>query len=241
MAIVDRNTLKQWFIRGARPTAEQFAAGFDSFFHKDDSIPAENVEGLQEAFNVKADKKALDTVSEQVQELRKDFNSSTNSMNNAAEAAYAAQHSATEAAQAAQEATQVAVTVSNEAKEEIDTMRALRYHLTISAALVPTRMELSYPAVVSIRNSGVPRVVARLFPVYALQNVLFLPASGDAVTVLPDGRIIMNHTGSATVYVIPTNATHLHQSATITVRNPYLRKVSGGGLRKTSAGHLRIV
>jgi vacuolar-type H+-ATPase subunit E/Vma4 len=241
MAIVDRNTLKQWFIRGSRPTAEQFASLIDSLSHKKDNVPADKVEGLQEAFDTKADRKALNTVSEQVQELRKDFNSSTNSMNTAAEAAYAAQHSATEAARAAQEATQVAVTVSNEAKEEIDTMRALRYHLTISAALVPTRMELSYPAVVSIRNSGAPRVVARLFPAYALQNVLFLPASGDAVAVLPDGRLKLNHTGSATVYVIPTNATHLHQSATITVRNPYLRKLTSGGLRITSTGRLRIV
>jgi hypothetical protein len=241
MAIVDRNTLKQWFVRGAKPLASQFYAWIDSFWHKDDKIPASKVEGLQEAFDSKAEKEALEVTHKLATELRDDFNSATNSMNKAAAAAYAAQAAADTAAQAAQDATQTAADVSEEAKEEIDTMRALRYHLTISAALVPTHMELSYPAVVSIRNSGAPRVVARLFPVYALQNVLFLPASGDAVAVLPDGRLKLNHTGSATVYVIPTNATHLHQSATITVRNPYLRKLSGGGLRKTSAGHLRIV
>jgi hypothetical protein len=241
MAIVDRNTLKQWFVRGAKPTAAQIAEWIDAFWHKGDNIPGGQIEGLQEALDRKAEKEALVATDGLVCELRKDFNSSTNSMNAAAVAAYDAKHSAEKATQAAQEATQVATTVSNEAKEEIDIMRALRYHLVASAALVPSRMELTFPAVVSIRNSGAPRIVARLFPVYALQNVLFLPASGDAITVLPDGRIIMNHIGSATVYVIPTNATHLHQSATITVRNPYLRKLAGGGLRKTSAGHLRIV
>jgi hypothetical protein len=119
-------------------------------------------------------------------------------------------------------------------------MEALRMQLVVSAALVPSKMELAFPAVVSIRNSGAPRIVARLLPVYALQNVLFLPAAGDAVTVLPDGRLVLNHAGSATVYVIPTNATHLHRSATITVRNPYLRK-AGGRLRITNTGRLRIV
>jgi hypothetical protein len=94
---------------------------------------------------------------------------------------------------------------------------------------------------VSIRNTGAPRFTVRLFPVYTLQNVLFLPASGDAVTVLPDGRITLNHTGTATVHVIPANATHLYKTVQITVRNPYLRKTSGGGLRVTSSGHLRIV
>ena len=241
MAVVDRNTLKQWFIRGARPTAEQFDAWFDSFFHKNDKLPATSVEGLQAAFDAKADRKALDTVSGLVQELRTDFNSQTNSMNTAAAAAYAAQEAADEATQAAQEATQVATTISAEAREEIIIMEALRRQLVVSAALVPAIMELTYPAVLSIRNSGTPRIVVRLLPVYALQNVLFLPAGGDAVTVLPDGRLLLNRTGNATVHVIPANATHLYKTVQITVRNPYLRKLSGGGLRITSAGRLRII
>jgi ribosomal protein L7/L12 len=241
MATVDRNTLKQWFVRGARPTAEQFAAWIDSFFHKSENVPATSVEGLQDALNDKADKKALATVSGLVQELRNDFNSSTNSMNAAAAAAYAAQAAANLAAEAAQEATQTATAVSDEAKEEITTIKALRYHLTVAASLVPTRMELTYPATLSIRNTGAPRVAVRLLPVYALQNVLYLPAAGDAVTVQPDGRLLLNHTGSATVHVIPSNATHLYKTIQINVRNPYLRKLAGGGLRITSAGHLRIV
>jgi hypothetical protein len=240
MATVDRNTLKQWFVKGARPTAEQFASWIDSYFHKSEKIPATTIEGFQEALDAKADKQALETVSKLQQELRADFNSSTNMMNAAAAAAYDAQAAANEAAQAAQEATQVAADVSEVAKEEITIMQALRSHLVASAALVPSKMELSFPAVLSIRNSGAPRIVAHLLPVYALQNVLYLPAGGDAITVLPDGRIATNHTGSAAVHVIPANATHLYRTAQITVRSPYLRKC-GNGLRITSAGRLRIV
>jgi hypothetical protein len=126
-------------------------------------------------------------------------------------------------------------------KQEIVSMRSLAAAIQSKAYLSPVRMELTYPAAVSIRNTGAPRIAARLLPSYTLQNVLYSPAGGDAVTVLPDGRIIPNHFGAATVYVIPTNATHLYQTAQITVRNPRLRRTSSGGLRITSARRLRIV
>jgi hypothetical protein len=241
MATVDRNTLKNWFVKGAKPTAAQFAELIDSLFHKKDNIPANQVAGLQEALDQKAEKEAYNVTAKLVGELRTDFNSATNSMNTAAAAAYDAQRVAGEAAQQAQAATQAATTATAAAREEIIIMEALRQQLVISAALVPTIMELSYPASVSIRNSGSPRIVARLLPVYALQNVLFLAAGGDALMVLPDGRIVPNRTGTASVHVIPANATHLYKTVQVTIRNPYLRKVSGGGLRITSSGRLRII
>ncbi|MRI63992.1 hypothetical protein EDM00_08330 [Ornithobacterium rhinotracheale] len=46
MAKTDLNTIKSWFKNGLKPTQEQFWAWLDSFWHKDDKIPAENVEGL---------------------------------------------------------------------------------------------------------------------------------------------------------------------------------------------------
>lgn len=39
-------TIKSWFKRGAKPTAAQFASVFDSFFHKDESIPQSNISEL---------------------------------------------------------------------------------------------------------------------------------------------------------------------------------------------------
>ena len=60
MAKVNLNTLKNWFLTGLKPTQEQFFSTWDSFWHKDDSIPAENIEGLDTFLAEKADKEALD-------------------------------------------------------------------------------------------------------------------------------------------------------------------------------------
>jgi hypothetical protein len=38
--------LKAWFSKGKKPTEEQFHAWLDSYFHKDENIPAESIEGL---------------------------------------------------------------------------------------------------------------------------------------------------------------------------------------------------
>jgi hypothetical protein len=36
-------TIKSWFVKGAKPTQAQFSDWLDSFFHKDDIIPAANL------------------------------------------------------------------------------------------------------------------------------------------------------------------------------------------------------
>ena len=59
MTTTDKNTLKQWFSKGAKPLAAQFAAWIDAFWHKDEMIPASRIEGLQKAFDLKADSGAL--------------------------------------------------------------------------------------------------------------------------------------------------------------------------------------
>ena len=46
MAKQSRQILKSWFVRGAKPTQTQFGDTFDSFVHKDDSIPQDKVEEL---------------------------------------------------------------------------------------------------------------------------------------------------------------------------------------------------
>ena len=60
-----RETLKKWFSRGAYPSAGQFAAWIDSFFHKDDKIPAASVEGLTDTLNGKADAATVDSIKKQ--------------------------------------------------------------------------------------------------------------------------------------------------------------------------------
>ena len=48
MAKQSLQTLKSWFIRGAKPTAQQFSDAFDSFVHKDDMIPQNKIEELSQ-------------------------------------------------------------------------------------------------------------------------------------------------------------------------------------------------
>jgi hypothetical protein len=51
MAKVTISQLKTWFAAGLKPTQQQFWNLFDSFFHKDDSIPVHQIEGLQAEFD----------------------------------------------------------------------------------------------------------------------------------------------------------------------------------------------
>ncbi len=64
---ISKNNLKQWFVRGAKPLAAQFAAWIDSYWHKDEKIPATQIDGLQEAFDSKADSEAFNSA---VQDLK---------------------------------------------------------------------------------------------------------------------------------------------------------------------------
>lgn len=56
MAITDILNLKDWFKKGKKPTQEQFHAIFDSFWHKSEKVPTDNIDGLQEALGKKQDK-----------------------------------------------------------------------------------------------------------------------------------------------------------------------------------------
>ncbi|AVF49357.1 hypothetical protein AL492_17695 [Elizabethkingia anophelis] len=53
-----RNTLKTYFQKGKKPTEEQFSDTLDSYVHKDDSVPIDNVEGLRGSLDSKLDRGA---------------------------------------------------------------------------------------------------------------------------------------------------------------------------------------
>ncbi|MEI8087100.1 MAG: hypothetical protein WCG93_12900 [Paludibacter sp.] len=59
MAKQTLSVLKAWFAKGLKPTASQFSDMFDSFFHKDDKVPAASVDGLQDLLDAKASTDAL--------------------------------------------------------------------------------------------------------------------------------------------------------------------------------------
>jgi len=76
MATTDKNTLKQWFSKGAKPLASQFAAWIDAFWHKDEMIPAARIAGLQAALDRKSDREVYYNVQKlpTVKQTAEEFN-----------------------------------------------------------------------------------------------------------------------------------------------------------------------
>ena len=57
--MADKNTIRNWFRTGLRPTQAQFWATWDSFWHKDEMIPVSKINNLQNVLNEKANQEAL--------------------------------------------------------------------------------------------------------------------------------------------------------------------------------------
>lgn len=60
MAVVNINTIKNWFKTGMIPTQDQFWSVFDSYRHKNDNIPVAEVEGINELLATRASQQVLD-------------------------------------------------------------------------------------------------------------------------------------------------------------------------------------
>ena len=54
MAVQTLNTIKNWFKTGLKPSEAQFWDTWDSFWHKQDTIPVASVTGLESILNSKA-------------------------------------------------------------------------------------------------------------------------------------------------------------------------------------------
>lgn len=57
--MADKNTIRNWFKTGLKPTQAQFWATWDSFWHKDEKIPITAIEDIENILNEKADAEAL--------------------------------------------------------------------------------------------------------------------------------------------------------------------------------------
>lgn len=125
------------------------------------------------------------------------------------------------------------------AEAEIEKMKQLQESISGAASLAPTRMELTYTKRITQRNPYVQRIVAKMFPSYSLQNVLFL---GDdvAVSVDPAGVVTPLKNGTSRIHVIPTQATHLYKTINVTVQAPSVRLTGGGKIRIDSKGRIRL-
>ena len=146
----------------------------------------------------------------------------TNAATKASSAADTANKEASSVNAAKSEALAAAARASSTAttaEAEIEKMKQLQESISGAASLAPTRMELTYTKRITQRNPYVKRIVAKMFPSYSLQNVLFL---GDdvAVSVDPAGVVTPLKIGTSRIHVIPTQATHLYKTINVTVQAP---------------------
>lgn len=166
----------------------------------------------------------------------------TNAATKASSAADTANKEASSANAAKSEALAAAARASSTAttaEAEIEKMKQLQESISGAASLAPTRMELTYTKRITQRNPYVQRIVAKMFPSYSLQNVLFL---GDdvAVSVDPAGIVTPLKIGTSRIHVIPTQATHLYKTINVTVQAPSVRLTGGGKIRVDSKGRIRL-
>ena len=166
----------------------------------------------------------------------------TNAATKASSAADTANKEASSVNAAKSEALAAAARASSTAttaEAEIEKMKQLQESISGAASLAPTRMELTYTNRITQRNPYVQRIVAKMFPSYSLQNVLFL---GDdvAVSVDPAGVVTPLKIGTSRIHVIPTQATHLYKTINVTVQAPSVRLTGGGKIRIDSKGRIRL-
>ena len=166
----------------------------------------------------------------------------TNAATKASSAADTANKEASSVNAAKSEALAAAARASSTAttaEAEIEKMKQLQESISGAASLAPTRMELTYTKRITQRNPYVQRIVAKMFPSYSLQNVLFL---GDdvAVSVDPAGVVTPLKNGTSRIHVIPTQATHLYKTINVTVQAPSVRLTGGGKIRSDSKGRIRL-
>ena len=166
----------------------------------------------------------------------------TNAATKASSAADTANKEASSVNAAKSEALAAAARASSTAttaEAEIEKMKQLQESISGAASLAPTRMELTYTKRITQRNPYVQRIVAKMFPSYSLQNVLFL---GDdvAVSVDPAGVITPLKIGTSRIHVIPTQATHLYKTINVEVQAPSVRLTGGGKIRVDSKGRIRL-
>lgn len=166
----------------------------------------------------------------------------TNAATKASSAADTANKEASSVNAAKSEALAAAARASSTAttaEAEIEKMKQLQESISGAASLAPTRMELTYTKRITQRNPYVQRIVAKMFPSYSLQNILFL---GDdvAVSVDPAGVVTPLKIGTSRIHVIPTQATHLYKTINVTVQAPSVRLTGGGKIRIDSKGRIRL-
>ncbi len=207
--------------RNAISTIEQVAADSRSI--------AERAEAAAAAAT--AAKEAADKATAAATAAKEAADIATVEANNAKQDAEAATEVATAAARRAEAATQAA-------EQQCATLEALIERAQHVTAGVPTGMEVTSPATVTIGNPVKQYVRGKVLPTSALQNVLYI-SDGKAVDVMPDGEIVAKEPGTSTVQVIPTDGTRFYKTVQVEAVEPRIR-TAGNAMRIDAQGNIRL-
>lgn len=129
-----------------------------------------------------------------------------------------------------------------EGRSEILNMQAIQELVISDVQLAPSRMEVEFPARITITNTVAQKIDARIFPSYLVQNVIFqhTPGGGESIAVNPDGSLEIRGCGKTRLHVIAANNTRLYRTIEIEVKEPDIRITNAGGLRLNSDGSIRL-
>ena len=105
--------------------------------------------------------------------------------------------------------------------------------------IMPTGLQVESPTSLTVGNIHEHFMKAKILPASAYQNVIYI-ADNKAVSVEPDGRILINGVGHSLVHVVPLANPGLYKTVGITVHQPYMRKTAVNTLRFMSDGTLSL-
>lgn len=142
-------------------------------------------------------------------------------------------------AAAARNAATLANQKAQDANVTIIRLEELEESLVGQYKMIPTGMTLDYPARITRGNTVPKRIAYSLLPTNTGRNVLFL-GDDNAVSVVPDGGIIIRKPGISKIHVIPTENTTIFKTVQITVAEPELRRVKSNSLRLMGNGNFRL-
>lgn len=145
-----------------------------------------------------------------------------------------AENKAAEADKSAKETSKT----TEQALATIKRLEELEESLVGQYKMIPTGMNLTYPMEITLRNPAALRIAYELFPTNTGRNVLFL-SDDNAISVLPNGGIIVRRAGVSKVHAIPTENTEIYQTIEIKVVEPSMRKVASS-IRLTGSGNFRL-
>lgn len=176
-------------------------------------------------------KKAADTATAAANKAKADADTAAAAARKAKQDADTATAAAIAAAQRAEAATQA----TEQQRAILEALIERAQHVT---AGVPTGMEVTSPATVTIGNPVKQYVRGKVLPTSALQNVLYI-SDGKAVDVMPDGEIVAKEPGTSTVQVIPTDGTRFYKTIQVETVEPRIR-TTGNAIRLDAQGNIRL-